>query len=80
MAKPKRPRDVNQLAKFVVGLATGEIIEPDPLEGKDRQKAMNGAKGGMKGGTERAKSLTAKERREIASRAAATRWQRQKPD
>jgi hypothetical protein len=37
MAKtPKRPRDTNQLAKFIVDLATGEETEPKPTEtGKD---------------------------------------------
>ena len=46
MAKPKRPRDTNQLAKFVVGMATGEISEPDPSEGKDRKKVASGSLGG----------------------------------
>ena len=28
MTKPKRPRDTNQLAKFIVDLATGEALDP----------------------------------------------------
>lgn len=36
MEKPKRPRDANQLAKFVVDLATGDQPEPKPVDdGKD---------------------------------------------
>ena len=34
MTKPKRPKDTNQLAKFVVEPGTGQRIEPDPLAGK----------------------------------------------
>jgi len=76
MTKPKRPRDTNQLAKFVVGLATGQIAEPDPLEGKNRQRAESGRQGGLKGGAARAQSLLAKERRNIAIRAASVRWRK----
>jgi hypothetical protein len=36
MAKPpKRPRDLNQFAKFMVDLATGNVTEKDPDAGKD---------------------------------------------
>lgn len=76
MAKLKRPRDTNQLAKFVVDLATGQLSESDPFEGKDHQKVENGRLGGMKGGAERAKSLTAVQRQDIAKRAATARWQK----
>ncbi len=35
--KPKRPRDPNQLAKFVVDLVTGEALpDPEPDAGKSR--------------------------------------------
>jgi hypothetical protein len=27
---PKRPRDVNQLAKMIVDLTTGDATEPEP--------------------------------------------------
>jgi hypothetical protein len=76
MAKtPKRPRDTNQLAKFIVDLATGEESEPKPMDtGKDPAAVALGRKGGLKGGTARAKSLPAKRRTEIAKKAAAKRW------
>jgi hypothetical protein len=75
MTKPKRPRDTNQLAKFIVDLATGQITEPDTSQGKNRQKVDSGRLGGIKGGAERAKRLTAEQRNRIAKKAAKTRWE-----
>ena len=75
MAKSKRPTDINQRAKSIVDIATGEI--------EDNQKETDliklaasamGRKGGLKGGKARAASLTPKRRAEIAKRAAAARW------
>ena len=66
---PTRPRDVNQLAKMIVDLSTGEIDEkPESV------KAQSGRKGGLKGGKARAESLTPKKRSEIAKKAALARW------
>lgn len=72
--KPKRPRDPNQLAKFIADLATGEIQETDPDEGKDPAAVALGRKGGLKGGKARAKKLTKEQRQEIAKKAAKKRW------
>jgi hypothetical protein len=61
---PKRPADVNQLAKRIVDLATGMAEEepaPDP-------KAVQRGKA-------RAAKLTAEKRSEIARKAAEARWQ-----
>jgi hypothetical protein len=70
MAKtPKRPRDPNQLAKFIVDLGAGN---PDPVVVKD--KTGNPAK--AKGGKARAKSLNPEQRSEIASIAASARWKK----
>lgn len=66
--RPKRPRDANQLAKFIVGLATGEAEEE--VKAEDRRK------GGLKGGAARAASLTPEQRSEIARAAAAARWKK----
>ena len=74
MAKPKRPRDTNQLAKSIVDLSTGEAEEINPDEGKDPNAVALGRKGGLKGGKARAKSLTKTQRSEIAKKAAAARW------
>jgi len=58
--KPKRPRDTNQLGKFIVDLATGEAELPKTDDGKDPAAVALGRKGGLKGGKARAESMTAK--------------------
>lgn len=65
--KPKRPRDANQLAKFIVDVATGKTEEEPP-------NAEGQRKGGLKGGKKRAEVLTPGRRSEIARQAAAKRW------
>ena len=54
-------------------LFTGETL-PDPNEGKDPQAIERGRQGGLKGGTARAEKLTAKRRKQIAKKAAKSRW------
>lgn len=73
---PKRPRDVNELAKAVVDEATGQAEPVDPDEGKDPAAVSLGRRGGLKGGKARAKKLSAEQRSEIARKAAAVRWGR----
>ncbi|GAA0568161.1 hypothetical protein GCM10009416_02760 [Craurococcus roseus] len=73
----KRPRDLNQLAKLLVDIATGE--QEDPLltpDGKNAAAVALGRRGGLKGGAARAEKLTQEQRREIARVAAAARWKR----
>jgi hypothetical protein len=72
--KPKRPRDANQLAKFITDLATGETELPKTDDGKDPAAVALGRKGGLKGGKARAEKLSAKRRADIAKKAAAKRW------
>ena len=74
MTKPKRPRDTNQLAKLIVDIATGEVVEPKAADGKDPAAVALGRKGGLKGGKARAASLTPEERKAIAQKAASSRW------
>jgi len=69
---PKRPRDPNQLAKFITEIATGEKTDPLPTELS--AMAELGQRGGLKGGKARAQSLTPEERSEIARKAAEKRW------
>ena len=65
--KPKRPRDANQLAKFIVDIATeGESSVPLPDHEGQRE-------GGLKGGKARAEKLSPEERTEIAKAAAKAR-------
>jgi hypothetical protein len=55
-------------------IATGEIEETIPDDGKDpAAKAL-----GKKGGAARAKSMTPQRRTEIAKKAATKRWKNQK--
>lgn len=68
-AHPKRPRDPNQLAKFITDIATGDAVDTPPAE-----KAEGQVKGGKAGGRVRAERLTAEERSAIASKAAKARW------
>ena len=66
----KRPSDLNKLAASIVADATGEAPAKDPAA------VSLGRKGGLKGGKARAAALSAKERKEIATKAAAARWKK----
>jgi len=70
----KRPRDTNQLAKFIVDLSVGEIEEP-----KETAKARAGRAGGLRGGKTRMEGLSAEQRRDLAKKAAAKRWRKPAP-
>lgn len=73
---PKRPRDMNQLAKAIVDLSVGEAPpEVDPDEGKNPAAVALGRLGGAKGGKARAAKLSAARRKAIAKKAARARWQ-----
>lgn len=76
---PKRPRDTNQLAKFIVDVATGDredrTLTPED-EGKDPAAVARGRLGGIKGGKARAAALTKKDRCLQAQKAAKARWSR----
>lgn len=67
----KRPRDINQLAKMIVDLTTG-----DAKEKPESVKAQSGRKGGLKGGAARKIALTPERRKEIAIKAAQSRWKK----
>lgn len=71
----KMPRDTNQLARMIVGMATGEIeptVKAD--DGKNPAAVALGRLGGAKGGKARAVSLSKEQRSDIAKKAAAARW------
>lgn len=74
MAKAKRPTDVNQRAKSIVDIATGEQDKEIVLDELKSAAALLGRKGGLKGGKARAIKLTPARRSEIAKKAAQTRW------
>ena len=76
MARPKRPRDPNQLAKLIVDMATGEAQEHilDDFQDKNPSAVKLGHLGGKKGGKARAAKLSSEQRSEIARMAAQARW------
>jgi hypothetical protein len=65
-----RPRDPLQLGKLIVDIATGQVEDVSPDDGKDQAAAALG----RKGGAARRDALTPERRAEIAKKAAATRW------
>ncbi len=66
----KRPADVVGNAVHVMRIATGEIEDTVPDDGKDKAAQALG----RKGGAARAASLSKKRRAEIAKDAALQRW------
>ena len=66
----KRPADVIGNAVRIAQIATGEIEDDVPDDGKDPAAKALGAKGGRK----RAENMTPERRKEIAQKAAAKRW------
>lgn len=63
----RRPAGVIENAVHVMKIATGEIeAESSPMPGR--------AKGGKAGGAARAKAISPERRREIARKAAESRW------
>jgi hypothetical protein len=64
---PDRPRDLNELAFRVGQIATGQVEDTGPAPVSETAR---------KRGEARAAKLTAKERSEIAKKAAAARWKK----
>lgn len=71
--RPRRPKDINELAKLVVELSTGSR-EDSSFDGKNPAAVLLGRMGGKKGGLARAKNMSPKRRSEIARQAAVARW------
>ena len=74
--RPKRPRDPVQLGKMVGDILTGQIEDQQQAAPKKATAAEYARKGGLKGGEARAKSLTPRQRAEIAKAAANARWKK----
>jgi hypothetical protein len=71
----KEPRDVNRLAFDVVrSFTSGEDFPEKEERAKNPAAVELGRLGGLKGGKARAEKLSAKQRREIAKKAATVRW------
>jgi hypothetical protein len=74
MPKRKRPRDLNQLAKFIVDVSMGDAELPEcQPDGKNPAAVELGKLGGKKGGKTRADKLTPEQRKAIAQKAARAR-------
>jgi hypothetical protein len=72
--KKKRPADVNVIASQIVSEATkGKPIQK-PTKEKNPAAVALGYLGGLKGGKARAIKLSSQRRKEIARKAAQTRW------
>ena len=72
----KRPRDPAQLAKLIVDIATGERSDSLRAEVASSAASVLGRLGGLKGGRARAAKLTARQRTQIARKAAEARWRK----
>jgi hypothetical protein len=72
--KKRRPSDISVLAYQIVKDATQEVKEEIPIKEKNPAAVALGRLGGLKGGPARAKKLSSKKRKEIARKAARTRW------
>ena len=70
---PQRPRDLNQWAKRMVDIATGEVSDREPTA-EERGVDPAASAMGKKGAAARAVGLTPERRAEIAKKAAAKRW------
>jgi hypothetical protein len=73
-----RPQDESQLAKSIVDELTIDIDEQEEKPAKNPAAVALGRLGGLKGGKARAEKLSAKKRVEIAKKAAAMRWRKDK--
>lgn len=73
MPTKRPPKDTNELASYILRVTTGETEKIEPPEKNPHAQAL--AKlGAHKGGEARAKVLSAKRRKQIARKAAQTRW------
>lgn len=70
---PKRPTDMNQRAKMILDIATGDIVEEKKI--KNSVFVESGRKGGTLGGKKRAENLTTEQKSDIGKKGAKKRWE-----
>ena len=75
MPTKRPPRDVNELARYVLEVTTGDEEKIEPPQKNPHAQAL-GRMGGLKGGKARAEKLSAKQRKKSAKQAAKARWSR----
>jgi hypothetical protein len=73
MSTKRPPKDVNELASYVVRASLGETPKIEPPAKNLHAQALSKL-GASKGGKARAKNLSAKKRTSIAKKAAKARW------
>jgi hypothetical protein len=74
--KGKRRKDINQLAYQLVELSTSSPTgEIPPFPRLSEYMAAIGSRGGKIGGKRRLETMSAKERRAVARKAARARWE-----
>jgi len=84
IGKGKRPRDPNQLAKWIVEQSTSDAPESQEVQPPtatapadlSAYMAAIGRKGGQIGGKRRLKTMTKAQRSKVAARAARARWKK----
>jgi hypothetical protein len=84
IGKGKRPRDPNQLAKWIVDQSTSEAPAPEIAPAEAAVQPVNlseymaaiGRKGGQIGGKRRLKTMTKEQRSRVAAKAARARWKK----
>jgi hypothetical protein len=77
--KKRPPTDVNQWARRMVELTTGESDTPEPTKAEvSKVMAALGRRGGKIGGKRRLETMTQAERSAIALKAAQARWKKTK--
>ena len=81
VGKGKRPRDPNQLAKWIVEQSTEEAKPETPAPSVlSAYMAAMGRKGGLVGGKRRLVTMTPAARKRAASKAAQARWGKKKAE
>jgi hypothetical protein len=86
IGKGKRPRDPNQLAKWIVDQSISERPEPQEVQPATAPAPVDlsaymaaiGRKGGQIGGKRRLKTMTKEQRSRVAAKAARARWKKPK--
>lgn len=78
--RSSRKKDNQQLARSVLDAVVPDAEPKKPIKKKNPAAVELGRLGGLKGGKARAAKLSARQRTEIAKKAAAARWDRRQQD
>jgi hypothetical protein len=87
MARPKRPRDTNQLAKRIVDLSVREAAEPEVSANESAEPTKDevskvmaalGRRGGKIGGKRRLETMTRAQRVAVAKKGARAMWNKRR--